>query len=115
MKYLITESQLDNIIFKYLDNQDFIQIDFDEKIYFVNSVNDVYAQIKYDKNDNWCYVYYKLIEEISTFFSMSNYDSELVIGRWVENTLQMKVKNTEWRNNTKWFALRIPLGLRIPN
>ena len=108
MKYLITESQIDNVIFKYLDNQDFIQINFDEKIYFVNSVNDVYAQIKYDKNDNWCYVHYKLIEEISTYFSMSHYDSEPVIGRWVENRLQMKVTNTEWRNNTKWFALRIP-------
>jgi len=24
MKYLITESKLDNVVFKYLDNQDFI-------------------------------------------------------------------------------------------
>jgi len=108
MKYLITESQLDKVIFKYLDNQDFIQIDFDEKIYFVNSVNDVYAQIKYDKNDNWCYVYYKLIEEISTFFSMSHYDSELVIGRWVENTLQMKVTNTFKTEVKRALKLRIP-------
>jgi len=108
MKYLITESQIDNVIFKYLDNQDFIQINFDEKIYFVNSVNDVYAQIKYDKNDNWCYVYYKLIEEISTFFSMSHYDSELVIGRWVENTLQMKVTNTTWCATDCSGKLRIP-------
>jgi len=108
MKYLITESQIDNVIFKYLDNQDFIQINFDEKIYFVNSVNDVYAQIKYDKNDNWCYVYYKLIEEISTFFSMSHYDSELVIGRWVENTLQMKVTNTFKTEVKRALKLRIP-------
>ena len=108
MKYLITESQFDKVVFKYLDNQDFIQIDFDEKIYFVNSVNDVYAQIKYDKNDNWCYVYYKLIEEISTFFSMSHYDSELVIGRWVENTLQMKVTNTLFLAHDECAALRIP-------
>jgi len=108
MKYLITESQFDKVIFKYLDNQDFIQIDFDEKIYFVNSVNDVYAQIKYDKNDNWCYVYYKLIEEISTFFSMSHYDSELVIGRWVENTLQMKVRDTSFITGVSLRVMRIP-------
>jgi hypothetical protein len=49
MKYLITESQLDNIIFKYLDNQDFIQIDMNDSIYFVNSEDDKYAQIRYDK------------------------------------------------------------------
>ena len=27
MKYLITESQFDKVIFKYLDNQDFIKIE----------------------------------------------------------------------------------------
>ena len=37
MKYLITESQFDKVIFKYLDNQDFIQIEKDDRIYFVNS------------------------------------------------------------------------------
>ena len=94
MKYLITESQLDKVIFKYLDNQDFIQMNFDEKIYFVNSVNDVYAQIRFDKDYGWCYVYYKLIEEISSFFSIKESDSQEVIGRWVENTLQMNVTDT---------------------
>jgi hypothetical protein len=94
MKYLITESQLDNIIFKYLDNQDFIQIERNDSIYFVNSEGDEYAQIRYDKDDNWCVIYYGLVEEISAFFSMKGSDSESVIGRWVENTLQMKVTNT---------------------
>jgi hypothetical protein len=108
MKFLITESQIDNVIFKYLDNQDFIQINFDEKIYFVNSVNDVYAQIKYDKNNGWCYVYYKLIKEISTFFSMQDSDSESVIGRWVENRLQMKVTDTHQTQHPAHAWLRIP-------
>ena len=97
MKYLITESQFDKMIFKYLDNQDFIQIERNERIYFVNSEGDKYAQIRYDKNDGWCVIYYKLVEEISAFFSLRLSDSEEVIGRWVENTLQMKVTNTEWR------------------
>ena len=94
MKYLITESQFDKIIFKYLDNQDFIKIENESKIYFVNSEDDEYAQIRYDKEDGLCFVYYKLIEEISRFFSMNETDAEQVIGRWVENTLQMKVTNT---------------------
>ena len=94
MKYLITESRFDNIIFKYLDNQDFIQIDGKNRIYFVNSEGDEYAQIRFDKKDGWCFIYYKLIEEISAFFSLQHSDSEKVIGRWVENTLQMKVTNT---------------------
>ena len=94
MKYLITESQLDKVIFKYLDNQDFIRIDKGNKIFFVNSEGDKYAQIRFDKKYGWCVIYYELVNEISAFFSMEESDSESVIGRWVENTLQMKVKNT---------------------
>jgi hypothetical protein len=97
MKYKITDRQLDDVIFLYLDNQDFIQIDKDDSIYFVNSEGDVYAQIRYDKKNGWCYVYWKLIGEISSFFSLGQNDSQKVIGRWVENTLQMRVTNTHRR------------------
>ena len=94
MKYLITESQFDKVIFKYLDNQDFIKIEKKYGIYFVNSETDKDAQIRYGKNDVWCIIHYNLINEISTFFSLKESDSERVIGKWVENTLQMKVTNT---------------------
>jgi len=94
MKYLITESQFDNVIFKYLDNQDFIRIEKNNNIYFVNSENDKFAQIKFLEVDGQCYIYYNLINEISMFFSLDILDSKEVIGRWVENTLQMKVTNT---------------------
>ena len=94
MKFLITESQFDNIVFKYLDNQDFIKIEKGNMIYFVNSESDKYAQIRHDKSDGWCGINYKLIEEISAFFSLQLSDSMEVIGRWVENTLQMEVTNT---------------------
>jgi len=109
MKYLITESQLDNTIFNYLDNQDFIQFEKGNRIYFVNSEGDKYAQIRYDKSDGWCYIHYKLVDEISPFFSLEESDSKEVIGRWVENTLQMRVINTDERH------IRLRLLLRIPN
>ena len=94
MKYLITESQLDRMIFKYLNNQDFIQIVKGNRIYFVNSDDDKYAQIRYDEDDGWCFIHTNLVKEISSFFSLGLSGSEEVIGRWVENTLQMKVTNT---------------------
>jgi hypothetical protein len=109
MKYLMTESQIDKAIFKYLDNQDFIQIEKTDRIYFVNSEGDEYAQIRFDKDDGWCYIYYELIEEISSFFSKEEFDSEKVIGRWVENILQMKVTNTYL-----WYSISSSV-LRIPN
>ena len=97
MKYLITESQFDRAVFKYLDNQDFIQIDKDDKIYFLNSEGDKHAQIRFYKDDGVCFISYSLVNEISSFFSLQRSDSKQVIGKWVENTLQMKVTNTRRR------------------
>jgi hypothetical protein len=94
MKYLITESQLDRMINKYLDNQDFIQIERNDAIYFLNSELDGFAEIKYDMEDGRCFIHYKLIYEISSFFSIDEFDSKEVISRWVKNTLQMKVTDT---------------------
>ena len=94
MKFLITESKFDSIVFKYLDNQDFVVIKMKNRIYFVNSEGDEYAQIRYDE-DGWCGVNYDLVKEISTFFSLQDSDSVQVIGRWVENTLQIKVTHTQ--------------------
>ena len=81
-------------LFSYLDSQDFIQIKKYDSIYFAYSENDEYAQIRYDEDDGRCYINNDLIGEISSFFSLRRSDSQEVIGRWVENTLQMMVTNT---------------------
>jgi hypothetical protein len=106
MKYLITESQIDNVIFKYLDNQDFIQIETDDNIYFTNSESDKHAQVRYDKRNGVCYIYWELIKEISHFFSIEYSDSEQVIGRWAENSLQMKVSETYFVGHTTFYLLK---------
>jgi hypothetical protein len=94
MKYLITESQLDRAIFNYLDNQDFIQIEKNGGVYFINSEGDEYAQIKSSMTNEWCYISTKLIDEISSFFSLHYLDSKEVIGSWVSDTLQIKISYT---------------------
>jgi hypothetical protein len=53
--------------------------------------------IFYNKTDGWCYIYWRLVEEISAFFSMDKSNSQEVIGKWVEYTLQMRVTNTNQR------------------
>ena len=110
MKYLITESQAKiAAAFLKLDMKNFIQIKKDGDIYFVNSENDEYTQIKFDKDDGWCFISIDLIKEISSFFSLRPSDSKEVIGKWVENTLQMRVTHTE----SSFF--RDSSRLRIPN
>ena len=93
MKYLITESQLDKVIFIYLDNQDFIQIKRGSAIYFVNSEGDEYTNslIQYFRSGE-CVISFDLIDEIQKFFSVEFDNSKYVIARWVENTLDRRVK-----------------------
>jgi hypothetical protein len=105
MRYKITDKQLYDVIFLYLDNQDFIPIEKGNNIYFFNSEGDEYAQIRYDKDDGWCGIYDRLINEISSFFSLEESDSEKVIGRWVENTLNMSVTGTPVQNTG--FRMRV--------
>jgi len=87
MKYLITESQFDKVIFKYLDNQDFKNVFYGHNIYFVNSKEDEYAQIKFNYTSKWCTVSEELMNEVSNFFSLINADSISAINKWVENKL----------------------------
>ena len=103
------DKDFERALFSYLDSQDFVQIKKNNNIYFVNSEGDEYAQIKYNEEDGWCYISIDLIEEISSFFSLQESDSKEVIGRWVENTLQMKV------TNTPDFRRHFSNMLRIPN
>jgi len=88
------DKDFERVLFSYLDSQDFIQIDDNDSIYFVNSEDDKFAQIKFDKSDGWCFISIDLIKEISSLFSLKDDDSKEVIGRWVENTIQMRVKHT---------------------
>jgi len=95
MKYLITESQFDNIVFKYLDNQDFVVIKMKNRLYYVNSEGDEYAQVRYHPKDRWCTIHYDLVDEVSKFFSLDYEDSINLINKWIENKLGIKSINVE--------------------
>ena len=104
MKLIITESQKDKIIekviFKYLDKQNYNQLEIKGRIYFVKNVGDQSADIRFDKSDGWCYVHYDLMSFFSRMMGVEHSDIQDVIGRWVEHALQMKVEHTRWTNFT---------------
>ena len=93
MKYIITETKLNQLIFKYLDNQDFILIGNGLSLFFINSEGDESAQIRYNKDDGWCYINHDLINEITSFFPVKSHDAETIISKWVEYVLEMEVTN----------------------
>ena len=113
MKIIITENQRDKVIekaiFKYLDKRNYIQLDINDYIYFAENEGDEFAVIRYDKDDGWCYISYELISFLSRLTSTEESVIKGVIGRWVEDTLQMKVSNTKPR-----VAPTPPHGLKIP-
>ena len=99
MKYLITESQFDKVVFKYLDNQDFVikksvKTSFGVSIitHFVNSIGDLPADSLINfYRDGECFINFELIDEIAKFFSMDFDDSKYVIARWVGHKLDTGV------------------------
>ena len=116
MKLIITESQKDRIIekliFKFLDKQNYNQLEIKDRIYFVKNIGDELAEIRFDKSDGWCYISYELVSFFSRMFSIEESDSESIIGRWVEHTLQMEVKYTFLRNFEHDWQLNIPYKWR---
>jgi hypothetical protein len=85
----------DKIIEKYLTTQNYNQLDINNRIYFVKNIGDQSADIRFDKSDGWCGISYELISFFSRMMDIENSDSEVIIGRWVEHTLQMEVKATQ--------------------
>jgi hypothetical protein len=108
MKLIITESQKDKIIEKYLTNKNYNQIEIGDNIYFVKNIGDKYADIRFDKSDGWCGISYDLVSFFSKMMGIERSDIEKVIGRWVEHTLQMEVKYTKRISTALAFALNIP-------
>jgi hypothetical protein len=116
MKLIITESQKDRVveklIFKYLDNRNYNQIELGDNIYFVKNIGDKYAEIRFDKSDGWCGISYELASFFSRMMDIEFSYSESIIGRWVEHTLQMEVKDTEWLEHQLNYMLNIPYKWR---
>jgi hypothetical protein len=108
LKYIITESKLNKLIFRYLDYQDLIIIDKGRNVYFVNSEGDRYSKIRYDKNTELCHIDMNLIDIISSLFFTGNWRlAEEPIKRWVEDTLQMNVYSIIPSDTSNDFRLRV--------
>jgi len=109
MKYLITESQFDNIVFRYLDRKDYTIRKHGASTYFFNS-GDEFSKIKYGgnhANNELCFIYLGLINEVSSFFSLTDYQSTRIIGQWVKRKLNLEGQMSNKIMNFEW-SLRIP-------
>ena len=93
MKYIISESKLNHIVFKYLDlNLKGLE---KRKSKYYEGIVFAYPDEKYGvlglEHDGFLYIKYELIEEISSNFGLDIYDTKSLIGRWVSDRYQLEV------------------------
>ena len=96
MKYIITESRLDNVIFNYLDwKLNGLEKRKGEyaKFIFVIPPNKKYGVLGWHESGE-LYVNYKIKENIQRLFGLESSDALDVIGRYVEDRYNLEVKNT---------------------
>ena len=91
MKYLITESQFDKVIFKYLDNQDFYKMKYQYGYVFWDSKESWesggYISINANRVNKECFVNSDLVVEVSSFFSLDLETALKIIGEWVKTKI----------------------------
>ena len=89
MKYLITESQLGKVIFKFLDNQKFVKIKKGRNLFFTYSHDDDWGVIKYD--NHLLIINKDLTLEVMSFFSIDQDDAEILIRDWVSSKINIDI------------------------
>ena len=96
MKYIIPQDKVDKVIFKYLD---FILKGLEKRKpeyydgFVLKYPDEKYGVLGY-RTDGTVYIYYELINEIYSKFGLKKPDIESIIGRWVNNRLQLDVMKT---------------------
>ena len=88
------ENKISGVIFKYLDNKNFVIKETPTDYYFLENEDDKYGKIRVRKNDKFCFIYYELNEEIESFFSLEIPMVKSVLRKYVENTLNIEVSYT---------------------
>lgn len=89
MRYILKESQLNKVIFKYLDNQNFIKIKKDKELCFLYSPDDLWAVMKYMRGK--LIIHDDLTYGIESFFSIDQEDVEILIRDWVSKEINKDI------------------------
>ena len=91
MKYIIPQSRLHQVIFKYLDMQNLNIVKRGVYVYFTENVRDKYGFLKYNYYTESLFILKVFADNISDMFGLSVKESGQIISSWVENTLGVKV------------------------
>ena len=80
------------VIFKLLDILNYNRLEIGDSIHFIKKRGDEYSEIRFDKSDGFCWISYDLISFLSKLTGFERSEVQELIVKWVEHTLQMKVR-----------------------
>jgi hypothetical protein len=105
MNYIITESRLHQMIFKYLDLMKLSTTEIQKEIYFMENEDDDYGVLRYDTNDGWLFILGGFNRQISNLFSLSENETKNIISLWVENFTGRRVSNPDiWESKNIFYT-----------
>jgi hypothetical protein len=84
MKLVITESQFDKVIFRYLMDLNLEVVYWTSYVSFVYSLEDTHAVMRYRRRSGTLIISEDFINNICEFFSVDRDDVELILTNFVE-------------------------------
>lgn len=91
MEFEISKNKLYQVIFRFLDNKNFVKLDPD--VLFFKDQDDKY-QFHFKESTKTCFISLNLVKEVEDFFSLNMDESINVISSYVENKLDVTVNDT---------------------
>lgn len=96
MKYLIRESQFEKVIFRYLNTNLTMDENMSAYVFYVSNPMDGDGSgrvIVYFKTDMGCFIDSDFAQDICDVFSLTPEESLDVIGKWIENKLDITISS----------------------
>ena len=84
MKFLITESKLNSIIFNYINSLNLESVYWTSYISFVYSLDDTHAVMRYRRRSGTLIISEDFINSVCEFFSIDKNEAELILAHFVE-------------------------------
>ena len=106
-------NKISGVIFKYLDNKNFVFKETAENYYLLDNENDIYCQVRLRKTDMVCFIEYKLIRQVERFFCTDYHIVENIIGEYVENTMNIKLSKIEWNGMFSNIEVENTMNIKV--
>ena len=116
MKVIIPEKKLEEIVFKYLDKR-FEKLEKIKGKYYdivFKYPGEEYGILGWEKS-GMLLIYYKLIDNISSFIPIEKSEIQKIIGRYVEDRYNLKVTNTLFLHIKMWISVEDRYNLKVTN